>query len=89
MRKYSDVLLIFLLKAHRPRVYRDHVQVEHSGDVELRDRHVTITLVDPAERQAQSLREQAEARAVAVAEAERLVERSKPPNAATTEPTTT
>ena len=25
VRKYSDVLLIFLLKAHRPRVYRDHV----------------------------------------------------------------
>jgi hypothetical protein len=29
----SDVLLIFLLKARRPDVYRDNVKVEHSGSV--------------------------------------------------------
>jgi len=27
----SDVLLIFLLKAHRPAVYRENVKIEHSG----------------------------------------------------------
>ena len=27
----SDVLLIFLLKARRPEVYRDHHRVEHTG----------------------------------------------------------
>lgn len=31
VRKYSDTLLIFLLKAHRPGKYRDHHSVEHSG----------------------------------------------------------
>lgn len=31
----SDVLLIFLLKAHRPDVYRDRVAIEHSGKVAL------------------------------------------------------
>jgi hypothetical protein len=29
--KGSDVLLIFLLKAGRPEVYRDHHRVEHTG----------------------------------------------------------
>jgi hypothetical protein len=32
VREYSDVLLIFLLKAHDPK-YRDKQQVEHSGAV--------------------------------------------------------
>ena len=31
IKKYSDVLLIFLLKAHRPEKYRDNVRHEHSG----------------------------------------------------------
>lgn len=34
VRKYSDVLLIFLLKAMRPEVYRD--RVEHTGKVGLK-----------------------------------------------------
>lgn len=34
-RKYSDTLLIFLLKAHKPEKYRDNSHVEHSGSVEL------------------------------------------------------
>ena len=33
VRKYSDVLLIFLLKAHRPAKFRDNVSMEHSGPV--------------------------------------------------------
>lgn len=30
-RKYSDTLLIFMLKARKPQVYRENVRVEHSG----------------------------------------------------------
>lgn len=36
-RHYSDTLLIFLLKAKRPEVYRDNVKVEHSGTVTFAD----------------------------------------------------
>lgn len=32
VRKYSDTLLMFLLKAHRPEKYRDRAAVEHSGN---------------------------------------------------------
>lgn len=35
-RKYSDTLLIFLLKAHRPDKYRDNVKVEHTGDLMIK-----------------------------------------------------
>lgn len=31
VRKYSDTLLIFLLKAHRPERYRDRASIEHTG----------------------------------------------------------
>lgn len=36
--EYSDTLAIFLLKAHRPDIYRERIDVnqKHSGDVELR-----------------------------------------------------
>lgn len=33
IRKYSDTLLIFLLKAARPEKYRDRQQVEHTGEI--------------------------------------------------------
>lgn len=33
IRRYSDTLLIFLLKAHRPEKYRDNQHIEHSGSV--------------------------------------------------------
>jgi hypothetical protein len=32
----SDVLLMFLLKAHRPAKYRERVQAEHTGGVTVR-----------------------------------------------------
>jgi transposase-like protein len=35
--KYSDTLLIFMLKARRPERYRDNVKVEHSGTVTFAD----------------------------------------------------
>ncbi len=52
-RVYSDTLLIFLLKAHRPHLYRDNVKVEHSGGMEVTgDRKVTFEFVRPAGRPA-------------------------------------
>ena len=36
IRKYSDGLLTFLLKAHRPTKYRDNVNVQHSGELDDR-----------------------------------------------------
>lgn len=33
VRKFSDTLLIFLLKARKPEVYRENVKVEHGGKV--------------------------------------------------------
>ena len=32
VREYSDVLAIFLAKAHKPEKYRDHFSVEHRGN---------------------------------------------------------
>jgi hypothetical protein len=36
VQKYSDTLLIFLLKARRPWKYADKAQTEHSGTLEVR-----------------------------------------------------
>ena len=36
VRKYSDLLLIFMLKAHRPEKYRENLRVEHAGSVTVR-----------------------------------------------------
>ncbi|HXS24432.1 MAG TPA: hypothetical protein VN719_09395 [Gemmatimonadales bacterium] len=33
---YSDTLAIFLAKAHRPHIYADRLQAEHSGDLTIR-----------------------------------------------------
>ena len=35
VRKYSDTLLIFLLKGARPEKYRERQQVEHTGRLEV------------------------------------------------------
>ena len=41
VRKYSDTLAIFLLKAHKPEKYRERMDIqqktEHSGSIELTD----------------------------------------------------
>ena len=34
-KKASDTLLIFLLKSHKPEVYRENLQQQHSGSVEV------------------------------------------------------
>lgn len=34
--EYSDVLLIFLLKALRPKKFRDNVKTEHGGSIDLK-----------------------------------------------------
>ncbi len=55
---YSDSLLMFLLKAHRPTLYRDNVKVEHSGGMDVTgDRKVTFEFVRPAEQHARTLAE--------------------------------
>ena len=69
---YSDTLLIFLLKAHRPAKFRDNVKVEHSGGMEVTgDRKVTFELVRPAEQNARTLAEFAAEEAEREAEEER------------------
>ncbi len=42
--KYSDSLTMFLLKAHRPKIYRDNITMEmrHSGNVEVRFAGMTV-----------------------------------------------
>ena len=74
---YSDALLMFLLRAHRPQLYRDNVRVEHPGGMEVTgDRKVTFEFVRPAEQQARTLAELAaeEAKKVEEAEAEHEAE---------------
>ena len=45
IRKYSDTLLIFLIKGARPGTYRDNVSVKHSGGVQSGPRRVTFNFV--------------------------------------------
>ena len=55
---YDSSLLMFLLRAHRPHLYRDNVRVEHPGGMEVTgDRKVTFEFVRPAEQQARTLAE--------------------------------
>ena len=69
---YSDALLMFLLRAHRPHLYRDNAKVEHSGGMEVTgDRKVTFEFVRPAEQHARTL---AELAAKEAEEAEREAE---------------
>lgn len=35
-KKNSDTLLIFLLKAHRPAVYRETINQQHTGDIVIK-----------------------------------------------------
>ena len=70
-RVYSDALLMFLLKAHRPTMYRDNVAVEHSGGMEIAgDRKVTFEFVRPSEQHARTLAELAAEEAEEPEEAE-------------------
>lgn len=46
VRKYSDLLLIFMLKARRPNVYRENIRHEHGG---LDDRPISIHAVSDEE----------------------------------------
>lgn len=43
VRRYSDTLLIFMLKARKPETYRDNVRIEHSGRI---DKRVKVELPD-------------------------------------------
>lgn len=37
VRRYSDTLLIFLLKAHRPEKFRETISQQHSGEIVVQD----------------------------------------------------
>ena len=57
-REYSDALLMFLMRAHRPHLYRENMKVEHSGGMEVTgDRKVTFEFVRPADQHARTLAE--------------------------------
>ena len=45
--KYSDTLLIFMLKARKPGTYRENVKVEHSGQI---DGTHTVEIPDTSDR---------------------------------------
>jgi hypothetical protein len=49
IRKYSDRLLILLAKAHCPE-FRDHVQMQHADDVNIRVEYVDVPANDEAVR---------------------------------------
>ena len=38
IRKYSDTLAMFLLKAHRPERFRERTEVKHTGEVDITQR---------------------------------------------------
>lgn len=49
VRKYSDTLLIFMLKARKPATYRENVKIEHAGSI---DGKHTVEIPDTADRRA-------------------------------------
>jgi hypothetical protein len=51
---YSDTLLIFLLKAHRPEKFRERYEVEHKGGVRLEIVEEIVDAGDPEDGQAPS-----------------------------------
>ena len=66
---YSDTLLMFLMRAHRPHLYRENMKVEHSGGMDVTgDRKVTFEFVRPAEQHARTLAELAAEEAESEAE---------------------
>ena len=72
---YDTPLLMFLLKAHRPELYRDNMKVEHAGGLDVTgDRKVTFEFVRPADQQARTL---AELAAEAEAEEAELAEEAE------------
>jgi hypothetical protein len=40
VREYSDTLMVFLLKAHRPEKYRENVKLEHAGGLTIKVEYV-------------------------------------------------
>lgn len=56
VRKYSDTLLIFMLKSRRPEKYRDNVKIEHTGTVRQQI-EVPVDATERSRRAAQLLAE--------------------------------
>lgn len=44
-KRSSDTLLIFLLKSHRPAVYRENTKIELSGNVDITNHYATASQV--------------------------------------------
>jgi hypothetical protein len=53
VREFSDTLLIFMLKARKPEVYRENVRVEHSGGLNNR---TVVEIPDDEERRSEVAR---------------------------------
>ena len=52
IRKFSDTLLMFLLKAHNPKKYRENMRVERSGKMDTGPRKVEFIFREPPVRPA-------------------------------------
>ena len=52
IRKFSDTLLMFLLKAHNPKKYLENMRVERSGKVDTGPRKVEFIFREPPVRPA-------------------------------------
>ena len=48
--QYSDVLMMFLLKAHRPDTYRDRVSLDHGGSVDASGTQQIELLIVPTKK---------------------------------------
>lgn len=48
IREYSDTLMIFLLKAHKPEKYRENIRHEHTGEGGGPIRFIEVRRADPS-----------------------------------------
>ena len=53
IRQYSDPLMMFLLKAHRPDRYRDRVSLDHGGSVDTSGTQRIELVIVPTEKAAE------------------------------------
>ncbi len=71
IQKFSDVLLIFMLKGRKPETYRDNVKVEHGGKIKHESKEALDEAIDGlleelgAERKAPSVQQPANGKVAA------------------------
>lgn len=61
VQKYSDTLLIFMLKSRRPEKFRENVKVEHGGEIKHAPKHDLSKLSDEELEQMERLSAKCEA----------------------------